>query len=318
MKHVSDDIEKLQQSFVEQPMGISTGFGELDEAIWGLQPKQLMVIGGRPAMGKTSVMVDIALHAAREAPVGIFSMEMPFDRLQARICSNLADLNYGNIRSGKASPSEQKKFLESSALLKELPIYIDDEPGIIGLEDYWLKQRKLAIDKTLDFKIKQLVQKQGCKVILFDYLQLIMHINAGLKDRRLVVGSVCEQLREYAKQYSFSCILLCQLRRFEQSRYDSKKDKKSKKKDDCIGPLPTLDDLKESGEIENHSDVVVLLHRPDYYNDRKDINLSQNIIEDNAMLMIRKNRDGPTGNVNVQFHSFSMSYRGFKFKEQEY
>lgn len=316
MRHISDDIGGLENNFVNQPMGISTGFDELDQAIWGLQPGQLMVVGGRPAMGKTSFMADVALSASKESPIGIFSLEMPFDRLQARLCANLADLNYRNIRAGNTSKREQKLFMEAGDLLKDKQIYIEDEPGIIGMDDYWLKQRKLSISKTMDYKIKTMVKEHGCKVIIVDYLQLIMHINAGMKDRRLIVGSVCEMLREYAKLYKFNCVLLCQLRRFEQTRYDSKKDKK-KANTELLGPLPTLDDLKESGEIENHSDVVVLLHRPEYYNDRKEINLAQDIIEQNAMLMIRKNRDGPTGNVPVEFHSFSMSYRGFKYKSDE-
>ena len=308
MRHVSDNIEKLKNTFVCQPCGITTGFEELNKAIWGLRPKHLITIGGRPGQGKTGIMVDIALEASKESPVGIFSMEMPFDQLQARMSANIADLNYRNIRAGDCSEAEQQQFLEAGQLLKERQIQIDDEPGIIGIDPYWLKTRKLKIERTLDYKIKQMVQEHGCKVILVDYLQLIAYTNVGVKDRRIIVGNITEQLRNYAKQLGFCCVLLCQLRRFDQARYSGKKKV----------PIPTMDDLKESGEIENHSDIVILLHRPEYYNRKKEMNLTVNEIEEDAELMIQKNRDGPTGNIPVEWHSFSMSYRDFARNSREF
>lgn len=308
MKHVSEQIENLREQFVCQPMGITTGFHELDLSIWGLQPKQLITIGGRPAMGKTGIMVDIALEASKESPVGIFSMEMPYDRLQARMSANIADLNYRNIRAGECTEAEQQRFLDAGQELKNRQIFIDDEPGIIGIDPYWLKARKMKLERTLDYKIKVMVQQHGCRVIFVDYLQLIAYTNAGLKDRRIIVGNITEQLRDYAKQLEFCCVMMCQLRRFDQARYTGKKKI----------PIPTLDDLKESGEIENHSDIVVLLHRPEYYNRKKQMNLTINEVEDDAELMIQKNRDGPTGNIPVEWHGFSMSYRDFKRNTREF
>lgn len=308
MKHVSENIEKLKDNFVCQPCGITTGFEELNKAIWGLRPKHLITIGGRPGSGKTGIMVDIALEASKESPIGIFSMEMPFDQLQARMSANLTDLNYRNIRAGDCSEAEQQQFLEAGQELRNRKIFIDDKPGIIGIDPFWLKARKLKIEKTLDYKIKQMVQEHGCKVILVDYLQLIAYTNAGVKDRRIIVGNITEQLRNYAKQLGFCCVLLCQLRRFDQARYSGKKKI----------PIPTLDDLKESGEIENHSDIVILLHRPEYYNRKKQMNLTTNEIEEDAELMIQKNRDGPTGNIPVEYHSFSMSYRDFARNSREF
>jgi replicative DNA helicase len=299
MEHVSDNIGELKKQFVNQPMGVTTGFTGLDQAIWGLQPKTLMTVGGRPGMGKTGLLADVALSASAQAPVGVFSLEMPFNRLQARLCANIADLNYRNIRAGVCTEEEQDKFLEAAQQLKKKEIYIDDSPGLIGIDSYWLKQRKLAIDKTIDFKIRNLVRDNGCKVIIVDYLQLITHTNASIKDRRIIVGNITEQLRDYAKELNFACILLCQLRRFDQARMTGK----------SKNPVPTMDDLKESGEIENHSDVVLLLHRPDYFLTQRELNLTEDIVEENAELMICKNRDGPTGSVKVNWHSFSMSYR---------
>ena len=302
MDHISKNIEKLKNNFVAQPCGITTGFEELDASLWGLRPKHLITIGGRPGQGKTGIMTDMSLAASREFPVGIFSMEMPFDQLQARMSANIADLNYRNIRAGDCSEAEQQQFLDAGQELKKRQIYVDDAPGIMGIDPYWLKQRKLKIEKTLDYKIKQMVQEHGCKVIFVDYLQLIAYTNAGVKDRRIIVGNITEQLRDYAKRLGFCCVLLCQLRRFDQARYSGKKKV----------PIPTMDDLKESGSIENHSDCVILLHRPEYYNRKKQMNLTTNEIEEDAELMIQKNRDGPTGNIPVEYHSFSMSYRDFK------
>jgi len=310
MKHISDGIERLRENFVDQPRGITTGFNDLDLAIWGMQPRQLITVGGRPAMGKTGVMVDIALAASKEAPVGIFSLEMDADRLQARMASNLADLNYRNVRSGEVTDAEQDKFMDAAALLKDQQIYVDDGAGIMGIEPYWLKQRKLNIEKTMDHKIKMMVQQHGCKVIMVDYLQLITLTDSRMKDRRIIVGNITEALRDYAKRYDFTCVLLCQLRRFDQARYGNSKNK--------VAPTPTLDDLKESGEIENHSDIVVLLHRPEYYDEKRDLMLTEDIIEDNAQLMIRKNRDGPTGNIPVAWHAFSMSYRDLAGKSRDF
>ena len=309
MKHVSEDIGKLRDCFCDQPIGVTTGFTELDKAIWGLQPAQLITVGGRPAMGKTGILVDIALQASTEAPVGIFSLEMPYDRLQARMCANIADLNYRNVRSGETSDSEKDRFFAAAEELKLRDIYIDDEPSMLGIDQYWLKQRKMSIEKTMDFKIKTLVKDKGCKVIMVDYLQLVTQVDKSIKDRRIIVGNITEQLRNYAKQYKFCLVLLCQLRRFDQARYGGK---------NKVSPLPTLDDLKESGEIENHSDIVMLLHRPKYYDDTAQINLTGNTVENDALLMIRKNRDGPTGNVPVEWHSFSMSYRDFNRNKREF
>lgn len=299
MKHVSEQIENLKEQFVSQPIGITTGFDELDKAIWGLQPKQLITVGGRPAMGKTGLMVDMALAAGRESPVGIFSLEMPYNRLQARMSANIADLNYRNIRAGVSTAEEREKFYAAGQELKNRQIFIDDSPGMLGIDPYWLRARSMKLESTMDYKIKCMVQQHGCRVIFVDYLQLIAFTNASIKDRRIIVGSITEKLRDYAKELDFCCVLMCQLRRFDQARYSGKN----------RIPIPTMDDLKESGEIENHSDVVVLLHRPEYYNRKKELVLTDNVVEVDAELMVQKNRDGPPGNISVEWHGFSMSYR---------
>lgn len=308
MEHISKDINLELKKFIRQPMGISTGFSGLDASIWGLQPGQLIVVGGRSSMGKTSFLADVALAASKEAPIGIFSFDMSKDRLQRRMAANLADLNFLKIRKGEITDAQRDDFLSAGQEIKNLPIYIEDKkPGYIGIDQYWLKQRKLSIEQTIDYKIKHLLKEHGCKVIFIDYLQLITHVDASVKDLRITVGRVAEKLRDYAKQYNFCCILMCQLRRFNPSQYTGNKI-----------PMPKMDDLKESGEIENHSDVVILLHRPEYYNEKRIIDLDANVVEDNALLMVAKNNDGPTGNIHVEWRGYSMSYRDFKRNNRDF
>lgn len=300
MEHISVKIKEVASSFIGQSRGITTGFEQLDETIWGLQPQKLIVIGGRPGMGKSGIMADMILASSDEVPVGVFSCEMPREQLSPRLACNLANLNYHNVRRGKISKPEKERFNDAIKVIEKRPIFTDHDNGIVGLDDYWLKQRELKAEQIIDYKLKKMVSIHGCKVIFVDYLQLIQHINLSKKDRRLVVGDIAETLRDYAKKYYVTVVLLSQLRRFDQARYreDGKK----------APPLPTLDDLKESGEIENHSDTVILLHRPQYYYMEKEIDLVTNVVEDDALLIVAKNRDGCTGSIKVDWKGFKMSF----------
>lgn len=301
MEHISVKIKEVASNFIGQSRGITTGFNQLDETIWGLQPQKLIVIGGRPGMGKSGIMADLILASSTEVPVGVFSCEMPREQLSPRLACNLANLNYHNVRRGKISKAEKERFDNAISVIEKRPIFTDHDNGIVGLDEYWLKQRDLKAEQIIDYKLKKMVSIHGCKVIFVDYLQLIQHIDLSKKDRRLVVGDIAEALRDYAKKYYVTVVLLSQLRRFEQQRYreDGKK----------TPPLPTLDDLKESGEIENHSDTVILLHRPQYYYMEKEIDLVTNVVEDDALLIVAKNRDGPDGSIKVDWRGYAMSYK---------
>lgn len=301
MQHISVKIKEVASKFIGQPKGVTTGFEQLDETLWGLQPQKLIVIGGRPGLGKSGLMADMILAASTEVPVGVFSCEMPKEQLSPRLACNLSNLNYHNVRRGEITKSEKERFDDAISVIEKRPIFTDHDNGIIGLDEYWLKQRDLTESQIIDYKLKEMVIKHDCKVIFVDYLQLIQHINLSKKERRLVVGDITETLRDYAKKYFITVVLLSQLRRFEQQRYreDGKK----------APPLPTLDDLKESGEIENHSDTVILLHRPQYYYVEKEIDLVTNIVEDDALLIVAKNRDGCTGSIKVDWLGYAMSYR---------
>jgi replicative DNA helicase len=301
MEHISKKLKTDAAKFIRQPMGVSTGFAELDETLWGFQPQKLIVIGGRPGMGKSGIMADMILSASRETPVGVFSCEVPSEQFGPRLACNLAYLNYHSVRKGKLTDNEEDKFNACLDEVESLPIFVDYDPGIVGLDDYWLKTRNISSTNTIDYKLKKWVTENSCKIIFIDYLQLIKHVNLSKKDRRLEVGDIAETLRDYAKNYGVTVVLLSQLRRFEQARY-REEGKKSP-------PVPTMDDLKESGEIENHSDTVILLHRPQYYYAEDEIDLINNVIEDDAKLIVAKNRDGPSGGVKVDWHAYAMSYK---------
>ena len=303
MEHISKRLKQDAKNFINQPMGISTGFKDLDEALWGFQPQKLMVIGGRPGQGKSGLMGDLILATSREVPVGVFSCEMPPEQFNPRLACNIACLNYHAVRRGKISATEEDNYTEALDQIESLPIIVDYSNGIIGTDEYWIKARHIDPKSVIDYKFSEMV-KQGCKIIYVDYLQLVTHIDKSKKDRRLEVGKIAEILRDYAKSYGVTVVLLSQLRRFDQGRLYGDEP-----------PVPTMDDLKESGEIENHSDIVILLHRPQFYNKTKELSFN-NIIEEDASLIIEKNRDGPTGSIAVDWHGYAMSYKDKNGKKE--
>lgn len=298
MSHISQDLNRIADGFVAQPKGISTGFDSLDEAIWGFSPRTLVMVGGRPGTGKSSLMADLILATSKEVPVGVFSKEMPIEQLPPRLACNMANLNYHKVKKGSVSKKELDDYREAMEELKTLPIHVDYASNIIGAEDYWMKVCKESDpnieSKIMDFTIKKWVQEQGCKVIFVDYLQILDLLNKGVKDQRLKVGRIAELLRDYAKQYNITIVLLSQLRRFDQSQGRV--------------PIPTMSDLKESGELEAHSDIILLLHRPSYYDDEKELGMFADRYEEDAAIILAKNRDGDTGNIKVDFCAYAMSY----------
>lgn len=300
MKHISENLDKVVKNIGKTPMGIRTGITKLDDTIRGLLPGNLYLIGARPSVGKTSILADIALSAAREAPAGIFSLEMPEEQIKTRLLCNLAGLNYHTITSGKGEPSDLEDLKRCQKELEKLPILINDETiQYVGEDKYWMGERQIKKEQLLEHQINEGV-KQGIKLFLIDYLQLVHNVKPT-NSKYLEVGSIARCLRDLAKMANIPIVLFSQLRRFDQGR--------SKEEGKKVAPRPSMDDLRDSGNLEEYSNVVVLIHRPEYYKKHKEIDLFSNQVENDAELIVEKNRNGMTGSIRVAFHSYMMGFR---------
>lgn len=243
-------------------IGIPTGFKQLDRMLSGLQKSQLIVVAGRPGMGKTSFAINVAQHAAVALgiPAAIFSLEMSREQLATRMMCSEALVDSQKTRVGGLTPDDYNRLYEAVDELTKAPIYIDDSPTITVME-------MLA-------KARRLKKEKGLGLVVIDYLQL-MSGKDRRENRQQEISGMTRSLKIMAKEIEVPVILLSQLSRASEKR-DSKR--------------PLLSDLRESGSIEQDADVVIFLHRENYYNKEAD-NVSQ--------IIVAKQRSGPTGEVNV-------------------
>lgn len=247
--------------------GIPTGFEKLDYMTSGLQAADLVIVAARPGLGKTSISLNIAAHAAMEhgKSIGIFSLEMTKEQLMLRMLSNKSKVNYSNIRSGYIKDDDLEKLVHAADELGQAKIYIDDTPAITVLE-IRAKARRQQRDKGLD-------------MIIVDYLQL-MRGSRRSESREREIAEISGSLKALAKELSIPVIAVSQLSRQTESRSDRR---------------PQLADLRESGAIEQDADLVLFIHRADVY--RKDPEEKDGIAE----LIIGKQRNGPTGTIKLAF-----------------
>ncbi len=247
--------------------GIATGFEKLDYMTAGLQPADLVIVAARPGLGKTSLALNIASHAALEhgLAIGIFSLEMTKEQLMLRMLSNKSKVNYSNIRSGYIKDEDLERLVHAADELGQAKIYIDDTPAISVLE-IRAKARRQQRDKGLD-------------LIIVDYLQL-MRGSRRVESREREIAEISGSLKALAKELSLPVIAISQLSRQTETRSDRR---------------PQLADLRESGAIEQDADLVLFIHRADVY--RKDSEEKDGIAE----LIIGKQRNGPTGTVKLAF-----------------
>lgn len=247
--------------------GISTGFEKLDYMTSGLQAADLVIVAARPGLGKTSIALNIAAHAALEhgKAIGIFSLEMTKEQLMLRMLSNKSKVNYSSIRSGYIKDEDLEKLVHAADELGQSKIYIDDTPAISVLE-IRAKARRQQRDKGLD-------------LIIVDYLQL-MRGSRRVESREREIAEISGSLKALAKELSVPVIAISQLSRQTETRSDRR---------------PQLADLRESGAIEQDADLVLFIHRADVY--RKDPEEKDGIAE----LIIGKQRNGPTGTVKLAF-----------------
>ncbi len=256
--------------------GIPTGFTDLDKKLAGMQPSNLLILAARPGLGKTSLALNIALHVAmhEKKTVGFFSLEMSKEELSDRLTVSYADIDSWRLKTGRLSDEDHSKILDAIAVLSELPIHIDDTPGI-SIVEMRTKARKLKLEKGLD-------------LVIVDYLQLA---DAGRRfDSRVQeVSFISQGLKNLARELQIPVLALSQLSRAVEQR--------GKKK-------PQLSDLRESGSIEQDADVVMFLYTED---DSEDL-LDQN--KRRVHLSIAKHRNGPVGEIELMFRGDRIKFYG--------
>lgn len=280
-KKISDSAEALKDLVVRAyelidkregklVTGLETGYYELDDKTCGLQPGEMIIIAGRPSMGKTSFALNIAEHIGVKSkiPVAIFSLEMGKQQLAERFLCSHSKIESQLVRKGILSTEHYEKLVETCGLLSETPIYIDDTSALTPLQ--------------LRAKARRLKSQHGIQCIIVDYLQL-MHIgNNRIESRQQEISTISRHIKSLARELNIPVVVLSQLNRASESREDHR---------------PRMSDLRESGSIEQDADVVMLLHREDYYH-RSESDYSP---DNTAKLIIAKQRNGPTGVVELRF-----------------
>jgi replicative DNA helicase len=240
----------------------------LDEKTAGLQPGDLIVIAGRPSMGKTALALNIARNASFQTanPTAVFSLEMSKEQLSLRMLSAEARIDSSRMRGGFLSQTDLSRIHHAAAVLGDIPIYIDDSPAISALE--------------IRAKARRMKMEKGLGLIIIDYLQL-MKGRRSAERRDLEISEISRALKALAKEINVPVVALSQLNRKVEERTNRR---------------PVLSDLRESGAIEQDSDVIVFIYRDDVYNKAED-NPNEGIAE----LIVAKQRNGPTGTVKLAF-----------------
>ncbi len=251
-------------------IGSSTGFKDLDNKLQGLQKGDLVVVAGRPSMGKTSFAMNIAenvlLDDDSNGAVLIFSLEMPGESLTTRLLSGMTKLNQQNVRSGMLKDDELRILLQQSEKLKNMPLWIDDS-SILSPMELRAKARRLA--RT---------EKDGLSLIVVDYLQL-MQLPLSIENRVNQISEISRSLKSLAKELNVPVIALSQLNRAVEQRPNKR---------------PIMADLRDSGAIEQGADVILFIYRDEVYNEDSEQG-------NKAEIIIGKQRNGPIGTVNLTF-----------------
>ncbi len=249
--------------------GLSTGFTDLDEKTAGLQKSDLVILAGRPSMGKTALAVNIAEAAVLRGKktVGIFSMEMSSSQLMFRLVSSLGRINQQALRSGDLAEEDWPRVTSAITMLSESKLYIDDTPALSPVE---LRSRARRLHRDSD---------DGLGLIVIDYLQL-MQVPGSKENRATEISEISRSLKALAKELDVPVICLSQLNRALEQRNDKR---------------PMMSDLRESGAIEQDADVIMFIYRDEYYHeDSADKGLAE--------VIIGKQRNGPTGTIKLAFH----------------
>ena len=255
--------------------GVPTGYHKLDDMTSGWQPSDLVIIAGRPAMGKTSFALSILKNVAvdYQQPVAFFSLEMNSVQLVNRLISNVCEIPGTKILNGQLTPDEWERFDSNIRKLEGAPVYIDDTPGLSVFE--------------LRTKARRLAREHKIKLLMIDYLQLMNANGMRFGSRQEEVSHISRSLKGLAKELNIPVLALSQLNRTVENR------------DGPDGKKPQLSDLRESGAIEQDADMVLFVHRPEYYRILTDE--KGNDLRGKAEIIIAKHRKGATGDVLLRF-----------------
>lgn len=253
--------------------GLPTGFDDLDRMTSGWQNSDLIIIAGRPAMGKTALVLSMAKNMAIDfaIPVAVFSLEMPNVQLVKRLISNIAEIDAGKLKSGRLNEEEEIRLNDRIRNAFSAPLYLDETPSLSITE--------------MRTKARRLVREKGVKIIIIDYLQLMTAGGSKFGSREQEVSTISRSLKALAKELNVPIIALSQLNRGNESREDKR---------------PVLSDLRESGAIEQDADIVCFVHRPEYYTKSSE-DASGKDIRGLAELIVAKHRNGSIGDVNLRF-----------------
>ena len=278
-------------------VGVPTGLKDLDDRLGGLHQSDLVIIAGRPGMGKTALATNIAFNASkklqdngRKSSIAFFSLEMSSEQLSTRILAEQSRIKSNDIRRGKISDEQFDKFIETSKNISELPLYIDETPAI-----------SIAALSNRARRIKRLF---GLDMIIVDYIQLMKGSFNNRDGRVQEISEITQGLKAIAKELSIPVVALSQLSRAVEQRDDKK---------------PQLSDLRESGSIEQDADVVMFVYRESYYLKSKEPRpatvehaewqAKMNEVSHLAELIISKQRHGPTGNITLEFEEMFTKFK---------
>ena len=261
-------VERIDELFRkgDAVTGLSTGFADFDDMTSGLQPGDLVIIAGRPSMGKTSYAMNLAEHAAikEEKAVAVFSMEMPGESLAMRLMSSLGRISQQRVRTGQLEDEDWPRITSAVTLLSQAKLFIDDSPGLSPTE--------------LRARCRRLKREHDLGMVVVDYLQL-MQIQGTNENRATEISEISRGLKSLAKEMNVPVVALSQLNRSLESRPNKR---------------PVMSDLRESGAIEQDADLIVFIYRDEVYNeDSPD--------KGTAEIIIGKQRNGPIGTLRLTF-----------------
>jgi replicative DNA helicase len=285
-------FEKIEQIQAAQGgiTGIPTGFSDLDEMTGGFQRGDLVIVAARPSMGKTAMVTGVALHASitHQIPTAVFSLEMSKEQLVQRMLCSEALVDLGKLLRGRLSDDDYVRLAQAAGHLNTAPIWIDDS-GSLSVLEMRAKARRLKAEQP------------DLGLIIVDYLQLMQAGPKGAENRQQEVSAISRGLKALAKELSVPIISLSQLSRAPEQRSDHR---------------PQLSDLRESGSLEQDADLVMFLYRPEYYVTRDEA--AEKGLQGKAELIIGKQRNGPTGTVDLFFRKECTRFENYTKQEAPY